>query len=247
MRRVVLPPLVLLLVATMALSACDRALAEPPEGSTHITIDTPDGEQLDAIEMGSGPDVAIMSHGDTGTKEGFYRLVEPLASDGWRVIDYDARGVGNSTGGPEDDRPTDLRAVVDYARDTGAESIVLLGASLGASLSIAMAGELHATALVSLSAPALVFNASRRRRRSAGHDPGDDRGGRGQRAVRLRREVARRDARHRPRDRERRRARHRHVRRQPRADHADRDVPRSGPRRRLNRLSVRTSGTTGRC
>lgn len=160
MRRVVLPPLVLLLVATMALSACDRALAEPPEGSTHITIDTPDGEQLDAIEMGSGPDVAIMSHGDTGTKEGFYRLVEPLASDGWRVIDYDARGVGNSTGGPEDDRPADLRAVVDYARDTGAESIVLLGASLGASLSIAMAGELDATALVSLSAPALVFNAA---------------------------------------------------------------------------------------
>jgi pimeloyl-ACP methyl ester carboxylesterase len=160
MRRVVLPPLVLLLVATMALSACDRALAEPPEGSTHITIDTPDGEQLDAIEMGSGPDVAIMSHGDTGTKEGFYRLVEPLASDGWRVIDYDARGVGNSTGGPEDDRPTDLRAVVDYVRDTGAESIVLLGASLGASLSIAMAGELDATALVSLSAPALVFNAA---------------------------------------------------------------------------------------
>ena len=160
MRRAVLPPLVLLLVATMALSSCDRALAEPPEGSTHITIDTPDGEQLDAIEMGSGPDVAIMSHGDTGTKEGFYRLVEPLAADGWRVIDYDARGVGTSTGGPEDDRPTDLRAVVDYARDTGADSIVLLGASLGASLSIAMAGELDAAALVSLSAPALVFNAT---------------------------------------------------------------------------------------
>ena len=160
MRRAVLPPLVLLHVATMALSSCDRALAEPPEGSTHITIDTPDGEQLDAIEMGSGPDVAIMSHGDTGTKEGFYRLVEPLAADGWRVIDYDARGVGTSTGGPEDDRPTDLRAVVDYARDTGADSIVLLGASLGASLSIAMAGELDAAALVSLSAPALVFNAT---------------------------------------------------------------------------------------
>ena len=160
MRRAVLPPLVLLLVATMALSSCDRALAEPPEGSTHISIDTPDGEQLDAIEMGSGPDVAIMSHGDTGTKEGFYRLVEPLAADGWRVIDYDARGVGTSTGGPEDDRPTDLRAVVDYARDTGADSIVLLGASLGASLSIAMAGELDAAALVSLSAPALVFNAT---------------------------------------------------------------------------------------
>ena len=160
MRRAVRPPFVLLLLATMALSACGRALAEPPEGSTPVTIDTPDGEQLDAIEMGSGPDVAIMSHGATGTKEGFYRLVEPLAADGWRVIDYDARGVGTSTGGPEDDRVTDLRAVVDYARDTGAESIVLVGASLGASLSIAMAGELDATALVSLSAPALVFNAT---------------------------------------------------------------------------------------
>jgi pimeloyl-ACP methyl ester carboxylesterase len=100
MRRVLLPPLVLLLVSATVLSACGRALAEPPAGSRPVTIDTPDGEQLDAIEMGSGPDVAIMSHGDTGTKEGFYRLVEPLAADGWRVIDYDARGVGNSTGGP---------------------------------------------------------------------------------------------------------------------------------------------------
>ena len=55
--------------------------------------------------------------------------------------------------------PTCVRSW-NYARDSGAESIVLVGASLGASLSIAMAGELDATALVSLSAPALVFNAN---------------------------------------------------------------------------------------
>jgi pimeloyl-ACP methyl ester carboxylesterase len=147
-------------LVAVVVPSCDRAAAQPPEGSKHVTIDTPDGERLDAIEMGTGPDVAILSHGDTGTKEGFYRLVGPLAADGWRVIDYDARGVGESTGGPEDDRPTDVRAVVAYARDTGAESILLVGASLGASLSIAMAHELDADALVSLSAPALVFDAA---------------------------------------------------------------------------------------
>jgi pimeloyl-ACP methyl ester carboxylesterase len=151
---------VAILLSLLTSVACIGASADPPEGSKHVTIDTPDGETLDAVEMGSGSDVVIMSHGATGTMEGFYPLIAPMVEDGWRVIDYDARGVGDSTGGPEDDRTTDLRAAVTYARDTGAETIVLIGASLGASLSIAMAKDLDADGLISLSAPAEAANAT---------------------------------------------------------------------------------------
>ena len=102
--------------------------------------------------------MAVLSHGATGTKEDFFGLAATFADDGWRVIDYDARGVGDSTGSGLD-RETDLRAVVAYARDTGATAIVLVGGSLGASLSIAMAEELEADAVVSLSAPASSYDA----------------------------------------------------------------------------------------
>jgi alpha/beta superfamily hydrolase len=78
---------------------------------------------------------------------------------GWLAIAYDARGVGESTGTRGEHRDVDLRAVVEFARSSGARAVVLAGGSLGASLSIAMAAELDAAAVVSLSAPADAFGA----------------------------------------------------------------------------------------
>jgi dienelactone hydrolase len=93
--------------------------------------------------------VAILSHGATTRKEDLYDSAVAFADAGWRAIAYDAGS----------DREADLRAVTEYARDTGAERIVLLGTSLGASLSIAMASELDADAVVSLSASSEAFGA----------------------------------------------------------------------------------------
>ena len=92
----------------------------------------------------------MLSHGATGTKEDFFGLAGVFAEDGWRAIAYDARSAT---------REDDLRAVVGYARDSGATSLVLVGGSLGASLSISMAAELDVQAVVSLSAPASSFDA----------------------------------------------------------------------------------------
>ena len=149
----------MLVLASELLIACGEDLPDPPAGARRIRIETADGEMLSAIEVGQGRRVAVLSHGVTGTKEDFYGLASALAADGWRVFAYGARGAGTSTGAPEADREEDLRAVVDHARATGGKEVLLAGGSVGASLSISMARELEAGAVVSLSAPAGAFDA----------------------------------------------------------------------------------------
>jgi dienelactone hydrolase len=148
-----------LVIVGMVAGACGRGVPDPPAGARRISIATADGEMLSAVELGQGGNVVVFSHGATGTKEGFYGIASAFADDGWRAIAYDARGVGDSTGTRGQDREEDLRAVVEHALATGGRRIVLAGASLGAALSIAMAHELDAQAVVSLSAPAEAFGA----------------------------------------------------------------------------------------
>jgi CheY-like chemotaxis protein/pimeloyl-ACP methyl ester carboxylesterase len=158
-------------ICGLLLAACGRGLPPPPEGARLVTIASARGEKLGAVELGQGGNVVVLSHGATGTKEGFYALASAFADDGWRVIAYDARGVGESMGTRGQDREGDLRAVVEHALETGGRRIVLVGGSLGAALSIAMAHELDARAVVSLSAPAETFGAIDAARELGGRVP----------------------------------------------------------------------------
>lgn len=151
--------LALTLALGVALVAAACSQPAPPEGSKRTTISTPSGIELDAVELGDGPKVVVLSHGATGTKEDFYLIAEAFAADGWRVIAYDGPGVGDSTGTNGQDREEALTAVVDHARETGAMHVVLIGGSMGAGLSLAMAAPLQADAVVSLSAPATAYDA----------------------------------------------------------------------------------------
>jgi alpha/beta superfamily hydrolase len=142
------------------LAACTEHGDPPPSGSKAVSVRTPDGITLNVIVAGTGADVVVLSHGATGTKEDFYGLATAFVRDGWRALAYDARGVGDSTGDVDfAKRDVDLRAVVEYARRTGAERIVLAGGSLGAALSISMAQDLKADVVVSLSAPQTSYDA----------------------------------------------------------------------------------------
>jgi dienelactone hydrolase len=149
---------VVVLAATSA-TGCSGPPPDPPAGAREVAIATAGGERLAAVELGSGGDLAVLSHGATGTKEDFYELAGAFAADGWHVIAYDARGAGQAGGMTEVSRREDLRAVVAYADPPATRSLLLAGGSIGASLSLAMAPKLDAEAVVSLSAPGAAFGA----------------------------------------------------------------------------------------
>lgn len=151
--------LVLLPACTDGSSAAGGG-ASVPAGAREVVVETADGVRLEGFALGTGPDVAVLSHGATGTKEGFTPLAQAFADAGWTAIAYDARGVGGSGGERDGDRRPDLRAVVAQARADGARRVVLVGASMGGGLSLALAGELDADGVVSLSSPAGAYDAA---------------------------------------------------------------------------------------
>ena len=70
------------------------------------------------------------------------------------VLAYDFRGVGDSSGSPETSLlDIDLRAAISYTRQQGASSVVLLGASMGGTASLRVAGNEPVAAVITLSAP----------------------------------------------------------------------------------------------
>jgi hypothetical protein len=134
-------------------AACRSEHVEPPAGAVERTIETSDGAELEGLELGQGDRVVVMSHGATTTMEDFFELAKAFAADGWRAILYDARDI--------EDRPTDLRGAVAAAREGPVATLVLVGGSIGASVSLALGDELDADAIVALSPPRDAFDALR--------------------------------------------------------------------------------------
>jgi 3-oxoadipate enol-lactonase len=99
------------------------------------------GVTLAGEEAGEGTPVVLL-HGLTATRRYVVMGSRALERSGHRVVAYDARGHGASTG-PEDpdaydydDLVEDLRAVLD---DRGIERAVLAGASMGAHTAVRLA------------------------------------------------------------------------------------------------------------
>ena len=111
----------------------------------------PDGVRLVADDLGSvsGP-VVILLHGGGQTRHSWAGAMRVLAARGYRVINFDARGHGDSdwsaTGSYElDDRAEDLQTIVA----TLEHPFALVGASLGGSTAIhAVAGGMTPAAVI---------------------------------------------------------------------------------------------------
>jgi predicted alpha/beta-hydrolase family hydrolase len=152
----------------LALGAC--AVSSPQAGQTPsptsrpMPTDTPpadtffftteDGGTLNGQILGSGKTALVFSNGQTVPKLFWLPVARRLASQGYLCLLYDYRGISPSQG--RDDlsrRDSDLRAAVAVARSRGAASVVLVGASFGGTLALALAAQMQPKALIILSAP----------------------------------------------------------------------------------------------
>jgi pimeloyl-ACP methyl ester carboxylesterase len=122
----------------------DRAVGSPPPGIEERSITTEDGQRLHAW-YAPGPAEAptlIWSHGNAGNIGGRAPILVAMARRGLRVLAYDYRGYGRSSGAPNETGVyLDAVAAFDHeiGRGTASRSIVCLGESLGGAVSIALA------------------------------------------------------------------------------------------------------------
>lgn len=124
------------LIGGLALVAgCGGAEQSAPSGTRAIEIAGPGGSTLAAEELGQGPLTIVLAHGAGTDMQSWYAAMDDFADAGYRVIAFDARGVGDSEGTRSTDpaaRAEDIEAVVADARDRGAVDVVVMGSSLGA-------------------------------------------------------------------------------------------------------------------
>lgn len=144
----------LVLTAALWVSGCsmldayiffpDRNVGPPPAGVEERWITTEDGQRLHAWYAGGrdGAPTLIWSHGNAGNIGGRAEILLALARRGLRVLAYDYRGYGHSTGAPSEAGVyLDAVAAFDHevGRGTAPRNLVCFGESLGGAVSIALA------------------------------------------------------------------------------------------------------------
>jgi pimeloyl-ACP methyl ester carboxylesterase len=104
--------------------------------SKEVSFPTSDGGVAYADVYGSGSRGLVLAHGARFDKASWKDQAGEFAKAGFRVVAVEFRGYGKSKGGPNskpgfDDMHLDILAAVKYLRDTGAETVAVLGASMG--------------------------------------------------------------------------------------------------------------------
>lgn len=101
-----------------------------------VTLRTADGAELVGEVYGQGKHGVVLAHGGRFNKESWKPQATQLAAAGFRVLAFDFRGYGQSTG-PGAQAPMsaplwqDVLAAVRYLRKTGAKPVSVVGGSMG--------------------------------------------------------------------------------------------------------------------
>lgn len=114
------------------------------------------GVSLGGIELGGGTTGIVLSHQLDQTTCSWLPYGNELADAGYRVLAYDFAGNGVSASPPDDDTmDANVLAAAAFLRKEGATSIVLMGASMGATASIVAgsAASPKVAGVISLSGP----------------------------------------------------------------------------------------------
>jgi pimeloyl-ACP methyl ester carboxylesterase len=109
-----------------------KLFAEPEE----VSFTTQDDGFVHADIYGSGSRGVVLAHGARFDKASWKNQAIQLAHAGYRVAAIDFRGYGQSHGGPNSQSPRDemyldVLAAADYLRSHGAETVAVIGASMG--------------------------------------------------------------------------------------------------------------------
>lgn len=126
-----------------------EAAAEPRS----VQFETPDGEVLAGAVFGEGQVGIVLAHMRGADKTTWYPFARNAAQAGYMALAFDFRGYGDSTGERDTDLDVDLITAVALLRSEGATSIVVMGASMGATATVNVASRLNLAAAVSISAP----------------------------------------------------------------------------------------------
>lgn len=127
----------ILTVRTLIAVIAALLLARGAAAQKTVSFPTEDGGKIYADVYGQGTRSVVLAHGGRFNKESWKKQARSLASAGFRVLALDFRGYGKSHG-PGDSDPMDaplqldVLAAVHYLRSTGAKTIAVVGASMGA-------------------------------------------------------------------------------------------------------------------
>ena len=103
-----------------------------------VSFPTEDGGVVFADDYGQGDRGIVLAHGGRFNKESWEKQARTLATAGFRVLAFDFRGYGQSRGPGQSDPLSaplhlDVMAAVRYLRRNGAQTVSVVGGSMGGS------------------------------------------------------------------------------------------------------------------
>lgn len=145
-------------VSATLTSATPTAITTVPTvtASRVVTFTTSDGAMLQGTLYGSGTTVVIFSTMGAQKQDTWTKMAQATADAGYLALTYNFRFWVSETKIQDDLRAyiaDDLRAAIAFAREQGAQQIVLAGASLGGMATAKVAGEARAAAVIIMASP----------------------------------------------------------------------------------------------
>src|SRR5262249_42778838 len=112
-----------------------------------------DGVSLAGILYGQGSQAIILSNEGNNASEPWRPVAQQLAFQGYLVLSYSYRPSHANYDGLAKHALTDLRAAIAFMRARSITKLILIGASLGALVSLKAATTTHFDGLIAISAP----------------------------------------------------------------------------------------------
>jgi dienelactone hydrolase len=113
------------------------------------------GLSIAAVDLGTGSSAVVLAHQSDGSLCEWLPYGESLAAKGFRVLAFDFAGSGSSSMPKQKTYVDDLRTAVTYLRGQGVTRVVIMGASMGATMSVVAAAAIipPVDGVIALSSP----------------------------------------------------------------------------------------------